>query len=417
MLWGMSEVVDLSKLTAALPSSVLSFDGGEAYGVDGMTPAVVVKPRSQAEVATALGASNEAGAAVVPFGGGTQQGLGMPPARYDVALDLTQIDSLIEHEPADLTVTVEAGMRLSSLQRMLGEKGQWLPLDPPVGEAATIGGVLATNTSGPARLSRGTGRDLVIGMTVATAQGEIVKTGGRVVKNVAGYDLAKLHIGGLGTAGVILQVSFKVAPLPVRTSIAGAQGDIEALLKLSSAVESARLPLEGAVLAREASAATWRLALRFAAGEAAVERSMRETQALASGASLKVEELAAADWRAMQIDYTQSTVVVRASVLPSDLRTVAEALAGAGADVSTLPGVGIAYGTWPGEVATETLRSLRATCEANHGALVIERAPVGTKRAVDVWGATRGGSELMQRLKQEMDPGGVLNPGRFAGGI
>ncbi len=222
---GMPDLPDLSKLTAALPSSVLSFDGGEMYAVDGMTPSVVVKPTSQAEVAAAMGAANAAGAAVVPFGGGTQQGLGMPPERYDVALDLRQIESVVEYEAADLTITVEAGMRLSALQRLLAEKGQWLPLDPPVSDEATIGGVLATNASGPARFSRGTGRDLVIGMTVATAQGEIVKSGGRVVKNVAGYDLAKLHIGALGTTGVILQVSLKVSPLPVRTSMVAIRGE------------------------------------------------------------------------------------------------------------------------------------------------------------------------------------------------
>jgi glycolate oxidase FAD binding subunit len=413
----MPEVPDLSKLTTALPSAILSFDGAERYAIDGMTPSVVVKPGSQAEVAAVLRAANEADAAVVPFGGGTQQGLGMPPSRYDVALDLTEIDTLIEHEPADLTVTVEAGMRLSRLQELLGEKGQWLPFDPPVDEAATIGGVLATNASGPARLSRGTARDLVIGMTVATAQGEIVKSGGRVVKNVAGYDLAKLHIGALGTTAVILQVSLKVSPLPVRTSTAGAQGDIEALLRLSAAVESARLPLEGSVLSKEASASTWRLALRFAAGEAAVERSMRETLALASEASLQASEMTESEWRAMQDTYPAEGVVVRASVLPSDVRGVAEALSGAGAAVSTLPGVGIAYGAWPGEVATDTLRSLRAMCESKQGALVVERAPVSSKRAIDVWGAPRGGFELMKRLKQEMDPGETLNPGRFVGGI
>lgn len=391
--------------------------GRERYAVDGMTPSVVVRPASQADVAAVLGAAGAAGAAVVPFGGGTQQWLGMPPERYDVALDLTRIDALVEHEPADLTVTVEAGMRLAALQRMLGERGQWLPLDPAVLEDATIGGVLATNASGPARLSRGTGRDLVIGMTVATAQGEIVKSGGRVVKNVAGYDLAKLHIGGLGTAGAILQVSFKIAPLPVRTATVALEGDLEALLKLSRAVEAARLPLQGSVLAVGGSEKAWRLALRFAAGEAAVARSLVEVQALAANEAEGPYEVSESEWRSLQPDHGASSVVVKASVLPGDLSGVLQALSRAGATVSALPGVGIARGSWDSVVDEEMLRRLREVCEGKQGALVIEKAPAEAKRAIDVWGEPGEGFVLMQRLKQAMDPKRVLNPGRFVGGI
>ena len=413
----MTTVPDLSKLTAALPSRALSFDGGAEYAVDGIMPSVVVKPSSQAEVAEALGAARAAGAAVVPFGGGTQQGLGMPPVRYDVALDLRRVDGLVEHEPADLTVTVEAGMRLSALQRLLGERGQWLPLDPPASEEATIGGVLATNASGPARLSRGTARDLVIGMTVATAQGELVKSGGRVVKNVAGYDLAKLHVGALGTTGVIVQVSFKVSPLPVRTSTVGVRGSLEALMGLSEAVQEARLALQGAVVSKSAGEPAWTLGLQFAAGDAAVERSLRETRALASADGLTAEDASEADWRSLLPEYRESRVVVRASVMPSDLSSVAQALSDAGADVSALAGVGIGYGAWAGEVDSQRLRLLREVVESKHGALVLEKAPLETKRAIDVWGETRGDFGLMRRLKQELDPSGVLNPGRYVGGI
>jgi glycolate oxidase FAD binding subunit len=416
MLWRMSTAADLSKLTAALPARAVSFDGVREYVVDGLTPSVVVTPGSQAETAAALRAAGDAGAAVVPFGGGTRRWLGMPPERYDVALDLRRIDALIEHEPADLTVTVEAGMRLLTLQRLLGEKGQWLPLDPPVSDDATVGGVLATNASGPARIARGTARDLVIGMTVATAQGELVKSGGRVVKNVAGYDLAKLHIGALGTLGVIVQVSFKVAPLPAREACAEVAGELAALAKLSGAVEEARLALTGAVLATDAMSPRWRLGLRFGAGEAAVERSLGETRALAAEQGLDVDELGASGWQALLPDYGEG-LVARASVLPSELVAVAEELADAGAGVSTLPGVGVAHGAWPGEVEAQVLRWLRTACEDRGGALVIEKAPLETKRAFDVWGEPRDDFELMRRLKRELDPGRVLSPGRYLGGI
>lgn len=417
MLCTVANLPDLSGLTAALPGNSLSFDGVEDYAIDGMSPSVIVKPASQAEAAAALAAADASGAAVVPFGGGTRQSLGMPPRRYDVALDLTRIDLLVEHEPADLTVSVEAGMRLSALQRLLGERGQWLPFDPPCAPEATIGGLLAANDSGPARLSRGTGRDLVIGMTVATAEGQLVKSGGRVVKNVAGYDMAKLHIGALGTLGVILQVSLKVSPLPVHTAIAGIRGGLDALVNLSKAVEAARLPLQGSVIARGNGAEAWMLALRYAGGEAAVERSLKETRELAQAASLTVEELSTEAWQALQVDADTASTLLRGSVLPTAVPSLVEALSTAGADVSAMPGVGVVYGAWKAEVAPDTVRKLRSACEGRGGALVIEKAPLALKQAVDAWGAPRGDFSLMQRLKQELDPHGTLNPGRYLGGM
>jgi glycolate dehydrogenase FAD-binding subunit len=408
--------MDSSALLALLPAAIVSADNVAGYAVDGITPAVVIRPSSQEQVAEALRIAGEVGTAVLPFGGRTQAWLGMPPERYDVALDLRGVAGLIEHEPADLTVTVEAGIRLSSLQAILGEKGQWLPLDPHLPDAATIGGVLATNASGPARIARGTARDLVIGMTVATAQAELVKSGGRVVKNVAGYDLAKLHIGALGTTGVIVQVSFKVAPLPVRDARVLVKGDLEQLTRLSEAVQDARLALMGAVLATAAGSPGWQLGLRFGAGDAAVERSLRDTRTLAGEAGLALEDLDAAGWRSLLPAY-DSTVVARASVPPSDLPRVAGALAGTGAAVSALPGAGVAHAMWEGAIDPARLYALRQACVIDGGALVIEKAPAETKRAIDVWGEPRGDFPLMQRLKHELDPGRVLSPGRYVGGI
>src|SRR6266498_4107469 len=138
----------------------------------------------------------------------------MPPRRVDLALLTTGLNHIVEYEPADLTVTVEAGMRFADLQAALGEHGQFLALDPAVDSNATIGGIIATNASGPLRFSFGSARDLVIGTRVANPDGSLTRAGGRVVKNVAGYDLNKLHIGGLGTLGVIVELSFKLAPIP-----------------------------------------------------------------------------------------------------------------------------------------------------------------------------------------------------------
>ncbi|HEX5369169.1 MAG TPA: FAD-binding oxidoreductase [Dehalococcoidia bacterium] len=417
----MSDTPDLVALSetlrSTLPAEALSFTPEPAYNIDGLAPALIAIPATRQDVAAVLAAAGGAGASVLPRGGGTQTDFGMPPRRNDVALDLHRLDRLVEYEPADLTVTVEAGMRLVELQRLLGEHGQWLPLDPPLPDEATIGGVLATNASGPSRLRYGSARDLVIGMTTALASGDLVKSGGRVVKNVAGYDLAKLQIGALGTLGVIVQAAFKVAPLPVRDALVAVSGDLEALSKLAGAVVEARLALLGLVLSKRASESHWTLTARFAGGAAAVERSQHETAALAQAASLSTGESAMADWRATQMLRHKAPLVARCSVSPAAVPDFAAALSQVGATVFAYPGVGTLYGAWDTVPADKSLSNLRNRCVAANGALVLEKTPLDLKQRIGVWGDTRDDFALMQRLKQQFDPGQILNPGRFLGGI
>ncbi|MBF8286481.1 MAG: linked oxidase-like protein, partial [Dehalococcoidia bacterium] len=185
-----------------------------AFAVDGLTPQAAVAPSSYEQVAAVMRYAHAEGLAVIPWGGGAHIHVGNVPARYDIALGLSRLNAVVEHEPADLTATVQAGMTLSELQGRLGGAGQLLPLDPPGGERATIGGILAANASGPWRHAFGSARDMTIGLRVVTAEGRITRAGGRVVKNVAGYDLCKLYIGSLGTLGVIVEATFKVASLP-----------------------------------------------------------------------------------------------------------------------------------------------------------------------------------------------------------
>lgn len=407
----------LDALRAALPAGAIDAAPGDRYVIDGLRPSVVVTPSSQTEVAGALGVADTVIAAVVPFGGATRQTMGMTPARYDIALDLQRIDSLVEHEPADLTVTVEAGMRLTELQRLLAARGQWLPLDPLLPAEATIGGVLATNAAGPARLSRGSARDLLIGLTVATPQGQIVKSGGRVVKNVAGYDLDKLHIGGLGTLGVILQASFKVSPLPPESRIVLAHGAIETLTALANGVIGARLALQGLLLTKQPDAPRWTLAAQFAGGLAAVDRSQRDMQALAQDAGLDINRTDTAAWQAQQPAGEQAVVLARVSVLPSEVAALAAEAAGSGAHVAAQPGVGVLHAAWAQAPSPDSLNALRTRAERLGGALVLEQSPPETRRAIDAWGSRRGDFGLMQRLNREMDPKGTLNPGRYIGGL
>ena len=185
-----------------------------SHAVEGVVPSAVVAPGSVESLAATVRMASEQGYAVVPKGGGTKMDFGHPPTRADIVVSLERLNRIVVHEPADQTATVEAGINMARLQAGLGERGQYLPLDPPHGDAGTLGGVLATNASGVLRASFGTARDLVIGVRVVQADGTVVRSGGQVVKNVAGYDLNKMYIGSLGTLGILAEVNLKLQPLP-----------------------------------------------------------------------------------------------------------------------------------------------------------------------------------------------------------
>src|SRR5262245_57978118 len=184
------------------------------YVVEGRTPDVAVFPGSVDEVRGIVGLAGEEGIPLIPWGGGTAAIVGTPAATMGIVLGLGRLDRFVEHEPGDLTATAQAGMTFARFQATLRLHGQWLSLDPPDAERATVGGVIAANASGPRRHLYGTARDQLIGVTVVTADGAIVRGGGKVVKNVAGYDLPKLFVGSYGTLGVIVEATVKLRPLP-----------------------------------------------------------------------------------------------------------------------------------------------------------------------------------------------------------
>ncbi|MXW05052.1 MAG: FAD-binding oxidoreductase [Gemmatimonadetes bacterium] len=185
-----------------------------SLAVEGVVPSAVVAPGSVESLAATVQMASELGYAVIPRGGGTKMDFGHPPSRADIVVSMERLNRIVAHEPADQTATVEAGITMAGLQAGLGKRGQFLPLDPPHGDAGTLGGVLATNASGVLRTSFGTARDLVIGARVVQADGTVVRSGGQVVKNVAGYDLNKMYIGSLGTLGILAEVNLKLQPLP-----------------------------------------------------------------------------------------------------------------------------------------------------------------------------------------------------------
>ena len=406
-----------SSIRAAAPAVALS-TAVRPFAVDGMEPRAVATVSKQDDVPAVLWAAAGAGAAVVPRGGGTRMSIGMPPAAYDLALDLRGLDGVVEYEPADLTVSVEAGVRLAGLQRLLGEHGQWLPLDPAISDEATVAGVLATNVSGPARVRYGTPRDLLIGIRFATSGGQTVHAGGRVVKNVAGYDLGKLQIGAFGTLGVIVEATFKITPLPASTRwVSLTSADLSRLMSISFAARDLNLAITGFILSRAPGDRAYRLRVRCAAGAAAVDRSLREIDGLASAAGLPVSE---DEGQSKAVDASAGPCLkVRCSVTPSATAGVIEALARLDAAVHCYPTAGIVYATVAEDAVTlDDLRRVRALCKvAGRGALVLEDALPELKRRFDVWGDPPPGFELMRRLKAEFDPLSTLNPGRFVGGL
>ncbi|HEX6797068.1 MAG TPA: FAD-binding oxidoreductase [Ktedonobacterales bacterium] len=251
-------------LEAIAPGGV--WPAGPDDVVAGVRPRVVVEPASEDEVAALLAYADREGLAVLPRGGGTQSHLGAPPTRGDLLLSTRRLSGVIEHAPHDQTVSVQAGTPLAALQAQLAQAGQWLALDPALPPAATIGGIIATNATGAHRLRHGGVRDQIIGVRVALTDGTVARGGGKVVKNVAGYDLPKLFTDALGTLGVVVSAMFRLYPLPAATrTLVYTSDDPAPLLDLALRVNASTLvPAAMDLLAEDAAAGPFRLAVRFA---------------------------------------------------------------------------------------------------------------------------------------------------------
>ena len=421
----------------------------ESYSIDGQRPGTVLYPEDIRELSVMLSYLSGQRLATAPWGGGTRMAVGNPISRLDAVLDLTGMDGVVAHNPGDLTLTVESGISLARLQRELAAHGQFLAIDAPVAERATIGGTLASGASGPLRWQYGNARDLVIGMKVAMANGPIVKSGGEVVKNVSGYDMARLHLGALGTLGVIGEVSFKLTPLPreERTLVAAFSNLEDAIgagvdIFHSQATPLALTAFDGSVNRRsgalDAGAASF-LAVRLGGRPRSLERQLRDCADLCDDATATDldtldEDAAARLWRKLADfgwdDDTTPLAAARTSLLPTFLDPVlaeltAPALGGSATpSVVAQPGYGGLSLFWfedhPGQleagIAGEVYRA-RAAIHGAGGRLVIERCPPSVKAALDVWDDIGESIHVMRRMKEQYDPDSILNPGRYAGGI
>jgi glycolate oxidase FAD binding subunit len=418
-----------------LPGQEIAVDEQRNFSVDGLLPSTVMRPKDADDAARDLHACDQVPAAVVVWGGGTQMRLGAPSRRYEVAFSTERMTRLLEYEPADLTCRVEAGMRLSDLQATLRAQGQRLPLDPPHPERATVGGMVAANTNGLTRGRHGTVRDWVIGIAVAYPFGKVARAGGKVVKNVAGYDLMKLHIGALGTLGVVAEVNFKVQARPEAEAMLLAHFEapgpaLEVGLKLARQylAPAACIVLDGGSEllppprtgeGRGGGPAQWALALKMegyarevdAARDVAV-RFIRE-----AGGILEEPEISPAFWDAAR-DWSAPAddgVVLRA-IVPLTSSQLLMAAVPPDARVLAQPASGVVDVRVPAPSAVETLSRLRDAAGAE-GQVVVAAAPIAVKQAIDVWGPPPPGFPIMHALKQALDPNGILNPGRFVGGI
>ena len=355
-----------------------------------VTASTVESPSSAEELARRLLEAAEEKLVVVPVGGGRARGMGGVLERCDLELHTTRLDRVIEHTKADMVVSVEAGITLEALQAELGKAGQFLPIDPFNSPGHTIGGLLATGWTGPLRLRYGSARDFLIGIRVALPDGTLASGGGRVVKNVSGYDMMKLHHGALGSLGVIVAASFKVFPMPMHdVTVTSDSGWDAADRALTMPVTPSALEIfsDGRVLAR------------YTGSPDAVGRVIRDLGWTVEDQSIWERHSGRAPARWARIAAPRSA-----------LRSLVEGLP-RGAGWWASPGIGIAH--WAIASDAASVRDVRARTESAGGTLVMLAAPDDFMREVGAWGQPPSTIGIMRSLRQAFDPAQTLNPGRF----
>jgi glycolate oxidase FAD binding subunit len=420
-----------------------------SVAVDGVTPRWLVRPATVEQVAQVLVLASGEGLAVTPRGSGSSLALGNPPRRLDLVLDLARLSGVLDYVPDDMVASVQCGITLDAVAARLGQHGQRLPLDPAPGGGRSVGGVLATAAAGPLRFRYGTGRDLLLGVRFVQADGVVTWGGARVVKSVTGYDVPKLMVGSLGTLGVLAEATLRLHPIPPAwgarlwrfDTVTAAAAHLAAILDSTLQPERVVLVDAGALHAvRDAlpdgpadllpdGAA---VAVSVASTAEAVGAQMDVLERLASERGGEGTELTGGFWSRLS-GALAGPVALKIAGEPARLGhwlrqlehvardggvgLIAVGEAGSGVLRAALcgpDGDGLPSGTWlAGAVA-----GLRAALAPEGGSLVVERAPRAVKETLDVWGpVTREVLDVMRRLKHEFDPAGILNPGRFAGGL
>ncbi|MEJ7789632.1 MAG: FAD-binding oxidoreductase [Thermoleophilaceae bacterium] len=388
-----------------------------------MGPQPTVDTRQEPASPEALGAllsqASGRGAGVRFVGGATKLGWGTPSPRPLSAISLRGLNTIREHNAGDLTAVVDAGVTLAKLQAEVGAAGQMLALDPPLGdgERATLGGIVATGDSGPLRHRYGSGRDLVVGMTVALSDGTLAKSGGKVIKNVAGYDIAKLFTGAYGTLGAILGVSVRLHPLSPTTATAVGRSADPALLEAAAlGLSHARVELQSLDLRWEHGAGA--VLARFG-GQSAAQPARDAAGVMGEqGLETEVSEDDAEIWDAQRAaQRSEEGTVVRVSGVQAQIAELLRSARSLDARVVGRAGLGLSWVTLhsaaDAPTGVESLRSALAPSPC-----VVLDAPEEVRAHVDVWGAADPASlVLTRRVKERFDPAGICSPGVFTGGI
>jgi glycolate oxidase FAD binding subunit len=421
---------NLKALTRSLAALVGSDNLTEnrTLTIDSLTPALIVKPTKVEEVAQCLQRCTEFNAAVVPAGAMSWLEGGNPLRRADVILSLQNLNRVLDYSPADLTVTVEAGIALQTLNAITRTERQWLPLDPSGATDSSLGAIAACASSGALRFGFGTPRDYVIGLRLAHIDGTESKCGGRVVKNVAGYDLNKLYVGSFGTLAVITELNFKLRPLPERFAtlqIAATNPlrlvDVAKAVLHTAALQPASIFLINRVAAGENENA---LLVRFCESETVVKNQLEVMQKLLNEdfySELLNDDDATTLWQQVANLDSQTYCAVRLSVpLVSAISVYEKLLKISEVKIAAIDvGVGVIRLGFEGsnQQSVELIKQLRVEAACLGGTLFVERAPAMVREQADAWNEVGNLATLMKGLKRNFDPQSLLNPGRFVAGI
>jgi glycolate oxidase FAD binding subunit len=469
-------VASFSRLESLVGSSafIAAPDKVAAYAIDGIAPSVALQPASAEEVAEIVKFAVGEKLSIIPSGARTKTRIGLSPARYDIALDMTRMNRIVACDPGDLTLSVEPGLFLRDLHRELGKHGHTLPLGAPFMTHATIGGTIASGVDGPMRQLYGTARDFVLGMEFVTGDGAIGKSGGRVVKNVTGYDLHKLMIGSLGTLGILTKINFRTFPAPqlLRGFVAQFSSAQDAAALRDSLAASPLRPLTFEIFspstadlfARQQSsqpdpltwpggifsAQAWNTAISFSGNEAVLDRCESDLRKLAEGAgathftrigaeptSKEMLHVGAVfthvrEFVPIALESSPAATVLKISVLPEHLEHALCAAKHAADDhslpwaamarsagiiyMALLPAAGASGDHIKSSIATAAHRIQTDIARLN-GHATIPWCPAEWKSALKIWGPDREDLPLMRKVKSVFDPHGIFAPGRFVGGI
>jgi glycolate oxidase FAD binding subunit len=406
-------------------------DAGPEDSVAGVQPRMIFEPVTEAELATVLRYADSAGLSVIPRGNGSKLGWGNSPVRADLVLSTVRLNRVIEHAWADLTVSVEAGCTIGTLQETLAQHGQRIAIDPLWPEQTTVGGLLSTNDSGTLRIRYGGLRDLIIGVTIALPDGTLASSGGKVVKNVAGYDLPKLVTGALGTLGVITRAVFRLHPLPHNErSFTFVTRDAADANRLVLAAQDSKLAHTG-LQVRVNSGAPPEVDIRFDGTDAGLAAQTETLRKLATPAT----EAQANDdvWQGRQhlfgtatptAEDSQPAAIAKFSVLPASIASTCEQLHNLAEPLNVhwsavVQGTGLGWirlGPANANAIQQLLQTLRSQLEAAGGSFVVQYRSPGMPE-IEAWGDPGDALPLMLSVKQQLDPRKTLNPGRFVGGI